>query len=252
MTKKEKVIALLNSFETGESIPLTYINQNKYIQHNLSAADGINGLIELISYLPKGATKVKVIRAFQDGDYIFTHTEYDFFGPKAGFDVFRFEDCLIVEHWDNLQEIAPPNPSGHTQLDGSVNLKDFEKTDRNKTLIKDFYDEVLMPGNYNDFHKYLNDGHYIEHNPMLEDNISAMINAAKAMKEAGIPMQITKLHLLLGEGNFVLVTSEGNFMGKPTSFADLFRLEDGKIAEHWDTLEEIPSREVWKNENGKF
>ena len=33
---------------------------------------------------------------------------------------------------------------------------------------------------------------------------------------------------------------------------DLFRVEHGKIAEHWDTIETIPPRDQWKNQNGKF
>ena len=33
---------------------------------------------------------------------------------------------------------------------------------------------------------------------------------------------------------------------------DLFRVEDGKIVEHWDTIEEIPSKNMWANNNGKF
>ena len=37
-----------------------------------------------------------------------------------------------------------------------------------------------------------------------------------------------------------------------TSFFDLFRLEQGKIVEHWDTTEAIPPRSEWKNQNGKF
>jgi predicted SnoaL-like aldol condensation-catalyzing enzyme len=50
---------------------------------------------------------VNTVRVLQDGDFVATHTEYNFFGPKAGFDIFRFENGLIVEHWNNLQEIAP-------------------------------------------------------------------------------------------------------------------------------------------------
>jgi hypothetical protein len=46
------------------------------------------------------------VRVFQDSDFVFAHTEYDFFGPKIGFDIFRFEEGLIVEHWDNLHETA--------------------------------------------------------------------------------------------------------------------------------------------------
>ena len=32
----------------------------------------------------------------------------------------------------------------------------------------------------------------------------------------------------------------------------LFRVENGKVAEHWDTIETIPPHEQWKNGNGKF
>jgi predicted SnoaL-like aldol condensation-catalyzing enzyme len=38
-------------------------------------------------------------------------------------------------------------------------------------------------------------------------------------------------------GNFVLVVSEGSFAGEATSFYDVFRVENGKIAEHWHTIE---------------
>lgn len=50
----------------------------------------------------------------------------------------------------------------------------------------------------------------------------------------------------------MLTASEGEFAGKPSAFYDLFRVENGKIAEHWDTIETIPSRSEWKNANGKF
>jgi len=53
-------------------------------------------------------------------------------------------------------------------------------------------------------------------------------------------MKYDRVHKVLGEGNFVLVVSEWQFAGKPTSFYDLFRVHDGKVAEHWDTLEVIP------------
>jgi len=115
MTKKEKVVALLNSFNTGDQTPVSYINPEKYIQHNLDVGDGLAGFGEVMKHAPPGGFKANVVRAFEDGDYVFTHTIYDFFGPKIGFDIFRFEDDLIVEHWDNLIEVQPPNPSGRTQ-----------------------------------------------------------------------------------------------------------------------------------------
>ena len=72
------------------------------------------------------------------------------------------------------------------------------------------------------------------------------------MAKAGITMKYDKIHKVLGEGNFVLVMSEGKFGGKHIAFYDLFRVENGKIAEHWDTIEPIPEKKDHKNPNGKF
>ncbi|MBQ8069741.1 MAG: hypothetical protein IJ202_02690, partial [Bacteroidales bacterium] len=69
----------------------------------------------------------------------------NFFGPKVGFDIFRFEDGKIVEHWDNLQETPKgANPSGHTMLDGTTEIKDLDKTAENKTLAENFVKDVLI------------------------------------------------------------------------------------------------------------
>ena len=65
-------------------------------------------------------------------------------------------------------------------------------------------------------------------------------------------MTFTKVHKILGEGNFVLTVSEGEFGGKHVAFYDLYRVQNGKIAEHWDTMQEIPAKADWKNSNGKF
>ena len=40
LSNKEKVVALLNSFNTGDQTPVSYINPQKYIQHNLSIGVG--------------------------------------------------------------------------------------------------------------------------------------------------------------------------------------------------------------------
>ena len=43
---------------------------------------------------------MNTVRASVDGEFVVAHTEYNFFGPKIGFDVFRFEHGRVVEHWD--------------------------------------------------------------------------------------------------------------------------------------------------------
>lgn len=252
LSQKEKVVALLTSIETGDSAPVGYINAEKYIQHNLMVADGLAGFGEVLKNAPEGGFKANVVRAFQDGDYSFTHTEYDFFGPKIGFDIFRFENGKIVEHWDNLSEIAPPNPSGHTQIDGNNELKDIDKTEANKKLVKNMIELVLIGGEFAHLPEFIDGENYTQHNSHIADGLTGLGAAIEDMTKHGISMTYSKTHIVLGEGNFVLAVSEGDFNGKHVSYYDLFRVENNKIVEHWDVIEPILAKELHKNNNGKF
>ncbi len=253
MTQKQQVRDLLKSIETGDGGPVAAINPDKYIQHNLAAKNGLAGLRELMAQVPKGSARAKTIRVFQDGDFVFAHTEYDFFGPKIGFDIFRFENGKIVEHWDNLEETsAKPSPGGHTMIDGPTEAGDLHMTASNKAIVRSFVDDILVNRRMEKFAGYFDGDRYIQHNPRVPDGVSGMTSALKGLAEKGIELKYDRVHRVLGEGNFVLAVSDGSFAGKPTSFYDLFRIENGKIAEHWDTLETIPHRDQWKNDNGKF
>ncbi len=253
LSNKEKAVALLNSIQTGDQTAVSYVHPTRYTQHNLSVGDGLAGFGAVLQALPKGSAKVNVVRSFQDGDYVFTHTDYNFFGPKIGFDVFRFEDGLIVEHWDNLTEKATaPNPSGHTQLDGPTTIQDLDKTQSNKALVQSFIQTILAKGEMDKIGNYIDGNNYIQHNTAIADGLSGLSQALEAMAKQDITMAYTTIHKVLGEGNFVLSISEGTFANQPTSFYDLFRVQEGKIVEHWDVIETIIPKDEWKNTNGKF
>lgn len=251
--RKAQVVDLLKSIETGDSKPVGYINPDKYIQHNLAVADGLAGFGAVLQALPKGSARVKTVRVFEDGEFVFAHTEYNFFGPKIGFDIFRYESGKIVEHWDNLQEIpSKPNPSGRSMIDGPTTATDLDKTVDNKALVRAFVEDILVAGKMDKLAGYFDGDNYVQHNPQIGDQLSGLGMALQAMAKQGITMKYDTIHKVVGEGNFVLVTSEGSLAGKHTAFYDLFRVENGKLAEHWDTIESIPARDQWKNSNGKF
>lgn len=253
MNPKTQVEALLRSIETGDHAPAAVIDPEHYTQHNLAVADGIAGFAAVLGQLPKGSARARPARVFQDGELVFAHTEYDFFGPKIGFDVFRFQGGKIVEHWDNLQATpTDPNPSGHTMIDGATELRDVDKTEENKALVRAFLDDVLVQGRVEKLPGYFDGDHYVQHNPKIGDGLSGLGAALDAMKKSGVTMKYDRVHRVLGEGNFVLAVSEGEFAGAHSSFYDLFRVENGKLVEHWDTIEPIPSKDEWKNDNGKF
>jgi predicted SnoaL-like aldol condensation-catalyzing enzyme len=252
-TPKQKVVELLKSIETGAQEPAEYIDPAKYTQHNLAVEDGLAGFGATLAQLPKGSARVNTVRVFQDGEYVFAHTDYNFFGPKIGIDIFRFENGQIVEHWDNLQETpTAANPSGHTMIDGATEIKDLGKTEENKALVRNFVDDILVNGRMEKLAGYFDGDNYIQHNPLIPDQLSGLGAKLAEWGKQGITMKYDTIHKVLGEGNFVLVVSEGHLGGAHNSFYDLFRVENGKIAEHWDVIETIAPRETWKNNNGKF
>lgn len=249
---KQQVVELLKSIETGDSKPIAYINPNKYVQHNLAVGAGLAGVRALLQALPKGSAKINTVRVFQDGNFVFAHTDYNFFGPKVGFDIFRFEDGKIVEHWDNLQETAAkPSPSGHTMIDGPTTASDLDKTEANKALMQTYMDDLLN-GRRDRFASYFDGNNYIQHSPLVADNLTGLFAGLQALAKQGLAVKYDRVHKVLGEGNFVLVVAEGSFGDHPSSYYDFYHIQNGKIAEHWDTIEPIPPRAEWKNSNGKF
>lgn len=248
--RKDQIKALLKGIETGDPEAVSVVNEDKYIQHNPLTREGNVGLAEVFKRLSQTSPRVSIVRIFEDGDYVFAHTDYDFNVLEIGFEVFRFEDGYAVEHWDNLQsKPSGPNLSGRTMIDGPTDVADLEKTEENREVIKTFVDEVLVRGQLNKLSSYIGAEGYVEHNPDMADGLSAL---SEALASNDKPRKYERTHRLLVEGNFGLCVSEGFLDGVHSSFYDLFRVADGKIVEHWDTTEAVPPRNEWKNENGKF
>lgn len=172
---------------------------------------------------------------------------------QVAFDIFRIdENGLIAEHWDNLASKTKANPSGRTQIDGTKEIKDFDKTEENKAIVKNFLHDVLQGNNPEKTPEYFDGDNYLQHNPDIADGLSGLGAALAALAEQGIQMVYNEVHQVLAQGNFVLSVSEGTFAGKPTAYYDLWRIENGKIAEHWDVMETIADKDTWQNQNGKF
>jgi predicted SnoaL-like aldol condensation-catalyzing enzyme len=243
-------IAVVKSLETGDrGIAESAISAEKYIQHNLHFPDGRQALLDALPGLVKSGTKANIVRTFVDGDHVVLHTEYLLFGKRQiGFDVFRYEGGKIVEHWDNLQEIAGPNPNGHSMIDGETAVSDLEQTEKNKSIVRDLIREVFQNHAYQKLPEYISTTTYIQHNPKVADGLAGLKEAGPLLAK----FNYKAMRKLLGQGNFVLAMSEIAFDGKDAVVYDLFRLAQGKIVEHWDALELTPARETWKNANGKF
>lgn len=256
-TQAEKALALIGTFASGDTELAASLLDENYVQHNLAYGTGRDAFVGSVEYLASAPVKTTVnnIRAFEDGEYVFLQTVYNFAGAgeQVAFDIFRFdEDGEIAEHWDNLAALAEANPSGHTQIDGTLEISDLDKTEENRELVKNFLYDVMQGNNADKTPDYFDGDAYIQHNTGIADGVSGLGEALAALAEQGIAMIYDEVHMVLAQGNYVLAVSEGTFGGAPTSYYDLWRVENGKIAEHWDVMETIADEETWQNENGKF
>lgn len=257
MNKIEKALSLINTFATGDTEKAKELLAPGYIQHNLAYGTGADAFVGSVVYLASAPVKTTVnnIRAYEDGDKVFLQTVYNFagMGEQVAFDIFRFDaDGKIAEHWDNLAAKANPNPSGHTQIDNVVPVKDLDKTEENRELVKNFLFDVMQGNHPEKTPDYFDGDAYIQHNTGIADGLSGLGAALAELAEQGIQMIYTTVHQVLAQGDYVLAVSEGTFGSAPTSYYDLWRVENGKIAEHWDVMETIADKSTWANENGKF
>jgi len=242
--------ALLKSLESGDTaIAEARISEETYIQHNLRVPDGRAALLGILPALAQSGTRVNTLRSFKDGDFTFHHSEYHLFGEhQVGFDVFRSEGGKIVEHWDNLQQLAGPNPSGRTMLDGATEIRDLDQTEANKALVASLIQEVFQKHRFDRLPDYISATTYLQHNPHVADGLEGLLQAKPFLAK----FHYEKVFKVLGQGNFVLAMSQIQFDGQEAAVYDLFRVEAGKVVEHWDVLEPIPPRNEWKHGNGKF
>lgn len=249
-SRKQVAVALIEARATGDDAALRWVHPTRFVQHNLSVADGVEGLRSWYAG-SAGAGRVRVARVFADGDFVFAHTEYDLGEPVVGFDVFRFDGDLITEHWDNLQAAVPATPSGHTMIDGATQARDPDRTEENKATIARFT-SLMVAGDPAEFAAFYRGDDYLQHNAWFHDQLSGTLADLARWAAEGTTVTYLKVHRILGEGNFVLAMSECELSGAPTTFYDLWRLEDGKLAEHWDTIEPVLPIAQRRNANTKF
>jgi predicted SnoaL-like aldol condensation-catalyzing enzyme len=135
---------------------------------------------------------------------------------------------------------------------GLPTVEDLDKTEANKALAVALIEDVLMGKNPEKITEHISAEQYDQHNPQIKDGLTGIVEAVEYLTSQNNMFKYTKIHKVLGEGNFVLTVSEGEWNGgKKHAFYDLFRMKGGKIVEHWDVIQEIPTEGLAHN-NGMF
>lgn len=257
MNKKEIVGTFLGAVLQHNPEKMRELANANYIQHNPFIPTGLEPFIQMLPILKEHQTTAENLRMFQDGNYVFMHNIWRNAKPfgadeMVSFDIIRLDDNgKVAEHWDAMTPLVKQTASGRTQTDGPKTSKDLDKTEANKALAKAMVEDILMGKNPNKITDYISTEQYDQHNPEIKDGLSGIVEAVQYLTSQNNMFKYTKIHKVLGEGDFVLTVSEGQWNGKTNVFYDLLRFENGKAVEHWDVIQEIPS-EGLANSNGMF
>ncbi|WP_147693710.1 nuclear transport factor 2 family protein [Vogesella mureinivorans] len=124
------------------------------------------------------------------------------------------------------------------------------REDANKALVLAFYDAAFSKLDAEQAATYLAPG-YIQHNPEVANGIAPLQDYVRWIR-ANTPQSRASIKRVLADGDLVMlhVHSQDKPGERGVAVVDIFRVADGKIAEHWDVIQPVPAQDA--NGNGMF
>lgn len=215
----------------------------RYTQHSTGVRDGVEGFIEFFEpFIERNPKRdIQIVRGFEDGQYVFVQAYQSLNNGEAKWvtaDIFDTdENDKIIEHWDVIQSFEENAASGHSVLDGPTDIEDLAKTAENKILVANFCEDVLTNGQTDKMTDYI----------AAEEGAQSLKSLLSFIATA----TYIKTHRIIGQGNFVVAYNQIQLAGEDHAILELFRIQEGKIIEHWPVQEKILPKEKWGN-SGKF
>ena len=236
---------------------VTKYTGDRYTQHSTGVRDGVEGFVEFFEpFIKRNPSRdIQIVRGLEDGQYVFIHAYQNINNGEAQWVTTDFfdtdENDKILEHWDVIAPFAEQTPSGHTSTDGATEITDLDKTEENKELVRNLIqDGLIKGGNPENLSKYISSEKYIQHNKDVADGLE---HFQKLASMPNPPLTYQEIVLMVGQGNFVATLCKANWndgkVDQDYAQVDIFRIEDGKVVEHWDNVEPVPENDV---NGGKF
>src|SRR6202051_4382357 len=111
--------------------------------------------------------------------------------------------------------------------------------ERNKALVLDAFDTLFNKRDYASAEKYWSPN-YIQHSAHIEPGRDGLFNLIRSAPDT---LRYEHQHIV-AEGDYVIVHGRFSGNGRPVAWvaADVVRIENGRLAEHWDVLQDEATR----------
>ena len=112
----------------------------------------------------------------------------------------------------------------------------------NKKIVLDFYEAALIKLDVDAAVKFLGP-RYIQHNPNAADGVDGLRGFLKFLKEKS-PQRVASIKRVIADGDLVVlhIHSKPSPDERGSAIMDIFRVENGKIVEHWDVIQPVPDK----------
>ncbi|MFF4032032.1 nuclear transport factor 2 family protein [Streptomyces sviceus] len=258
--KAVTVRVLKGVFERGDTEVVDRFVRPDYIQHNPLAPDGAETLKNLGTFVHQQFpdAEYRVQRVISEGDLVLVHSNVVMTPGTKGtavFDIFRFQDGKIAEHWDTGQNVPDTTANGNDMF----STVSWPRTSRpgpglltacNKKLVVAAFDQLIVKKDLSALDRYWGPG-YEQHNPTIANGLSGAKAGLGAYFKAAPQLRVEPKRVI-AEGDLVAVHS--HYIPAPgergQAVVDLFRVRGGKIVEHWDVIQDVPATSA--NDNTMF
>ncbi|MFF5979476.1 nuclear transport factor 2 family protein [Streptomyces olindensis] len=203
--------------------------------------------IVLRERFPEARYEVK--RVVSEGDLVLIHSHLVTAPGMRGAavaDIFRFQDGKVAEHWRAEQDVPQTTANGNDMFSTrSRPATEASQTacparDDNKKLVTAYFEQLLVKKDVSAVDRYLA-AEYRQHNPILPDGPEGERAGLSAFFDQFPHLTVTP-KLVIAEDDLVAV--HAHFVNVPGErgqmIADIFRVLDGKIVEHWDVIQDVP------------
>ncbi|WP_433680841.1 nuclear transport factor 2 family protein [Nocardia sp. CA-119907] len=124
------------------------------------------------------------------------------------------------------------------------------KLESNKRTVLAFYEAAFNAKDFAATREFFGT-HYTQHNPEIADGFDGLLARLTGLKE-GFPKLRVEVKRIVAEGDYVVAHVHG--VREPgergLAIMDIFRLDEGKLIEHWDVIQPVPEQTV--HTNGMF
>ncbi len=127
---------------------------------------------------------------------------------------------------------------------------DAAQLEANKKNVVEFYNKAINDKDFDAASKYLG-AKYIQHNPVAADGPEGLKGFLQFLRSK-FPQAHSEIKRVFADGDYVILhvhaIREPGTRGR--AIVDIFRLENGKVVEHWDVQQDVPDKAA--NSNGMF